>query len=87
MALTTMRGEGSLVGMKKKLANLPLNALLQTAQLAGQNAAANAVAAGRRVAGWKNGCLVEYGQDAIPLPLPLSERKIASGGRICRACR
>ena len=69
MALTTMRGESSVVGMKKKLANLPLNALLQTAQLAGHNAAANAVAAGRRVAGWKDGRLVEYGQVAEPLPV------------------
>lgn len=73
-------GESSLVGMKKNLTNLPLNELLQTAQLAGQSAAANAVAVGRRVAGWKDGCLVEYGKDAIPLPLPLSERKTASGG-------
>ena len=38
-------------------------------QLAGQNAAANAVAAGRRVAGWKDGRLVEYGQGAEPLPV------------------
>lgn len=52
----------------KKLAKLPLNTLLQTARRAGQNAAANAVAAGRRVAGWKDGHLVEYGQDAAPLP-------------------
>lgn len=80
MALTITRGEGSLVGMKKKLTNLPLNTLLQTAQLAGQNAAANAVAAGRLVAGWKDGCLVEYGQDATPLPFPLTERKTANGG-------
>lgn len=51
------------------ISNLPLNALLRTAQLAGQNAAANAVAAGRRVAGWKDGRLVEYGQGAEPLPV------------------
>lgn len=35
--------------MKKKLTNLPLDTLLQTARRAGQNAAANAVAAGRLV--------------------------------------
>ncbi len=44
-----MRGEGSLVDVKKKLTNLPLDTLLQTARRAGQNAAANAVAAGRHV--------------------------------------
>ena len=61
-----MRSKGSLVSVKKKLTNLPLNALLQTARLAGQSAAANATAAGRQVAGWKDGRLVEYGHDVFP---------------------
>lgn len=64
-SLTTMRSKGSLVRVKKKLTNLPLNALLQTARLAGQTAAANATAAGRQVAGWKDGRLVEYGNDVF----------------------
>lgn len=51
--------------MKKKLANLPLDALLETARSAGQNAAIKAVSAGRRVAGWKDGRLVEYGQENV----------------------
>lgn len=54
----------------KKLSNLPLSDLLQVAQAAGQQAAAKAVLAGRRIAGWKDGRLVEYSQDALPLEQP-----------------
>lgn len=64
-SLTTMRSKGNLVSVNKKLTNLPLNALLQIARLAGQRAAANATAAGREVAGWKDGRLVEYGHDVL----------------------
>ncbi len=80
MELTIDRGKGSLVSMKKQLANLPLDVLLQTARRAGQDAAAKAVAAGHRVAGWKDGSLVEYGPGATPLPSLMSERKRANGG-------
>lgn len=53
--------------MKRHVANLPLNIMLRAAQKAGQAAAANAVCAGRVVAGWKDGKLVEYGPGALPL--------------------
>ncbi len=74
-ALTSARGEGSFVGMKSQLIDMPLDVLLQTAQRAGQKAAAKTVAAGRCVAGWKDGKLVEYGPGAMPLPPAKTEQE------------
>jgi len=59
--------EGRVKGVKKHVSTLPLETILRVAKDAGQSAAANAVAAGRRVAGLKNGKVVEYGPGALPL--------------------
>lgn len=53
--------------MERHVADLPLETILGIAKKAGQKAAANAVSAGRVVAGWKDGKLVEYGPGALPL--------------------
>ena len=65
--LTRSLGALSVKSMKKQVANLPLDAVLRAGKLAGQDAARNAVSAGRVVAGWKDGRLVEYGPGALPL--------------------
>jgi hypothetical protein len=49
--------------MKKHVADLPIDAVTRAFQTATRDAAANAVAAGRLVAGWENGRLTEYGLD------------------------
>lgn len=67
MVLTRINTASRMVGMKKQVSNLPIETILKAAQRAGQNAALRAVSAGRRVAGWKDGKLVEYGTGALPL--------------------
>lgn len=73
--LTHYQNEATLGGMKKQLSNLSLDVVLRTARQAGQKAAINAVAEGRVVTGWKDGCLVEYGPGALPLSPKLSEEE------------
>jgi len=46
--------------MKMHLSRLPLATLLSLAKMAGQRAAIDAMKAGRPVAGWKDGRLIEY---------------------------
>ena len=53
--------------MRKHVADLPLNIILRAARSVTRKAAVDAVDAGRVVAGWKNGKLVEYGPGARPL--------------------
>lgn len=53
--------------MRKHVADLPLNIILRAAQSVTRKAAVDAVDAGRVVAGWKNGKLVEFGPGALPL--------------------
>lgn len=53
--------------MKKHVADLPLELIVYAAKSATQRAAVDAVMAGRLVAGWKDGKLVEYGPGARPL--------------------
>ena len=65
--MTRSLGALSVQKVKKKISNLPLDAVLLAAKLAGQDAVRNAVNAGRVVVGWKDGRLVEYGPGALPL--------------------
>ena len=65
--LTRSMEATSVRSMKKQVSNLPLDAVLRAAKLAGQDASRNAVNAGRVVAGWKDGQIVEYGLGALPL--------------------
>lgn len=66
--LTSFRPRPSLDVMKKHVSTLSIDAIALIAQKATSTAAVNAVAAGRRVTGWENGSLVEYGPGARPLP-------------------
>ena len=52
--------------MKKQISDVSLEAVLCAAKLAGQDAAQNAVNAGRVVAGWVDGRLVEYSPGDLP---------------------
>lgn len=79
--LTQIKLGGRVKCMKKHVSTLPLETLLQAAKDAGQTAATNAVGAGRRVAGWKDGKVVEYGHGA----LPLSPKSREQGKRNVRA--
>ncbi len=65
--LTRSSGALSVQKVKRQISNLPLDAVLRAAKFAGQDAVRNAVNAGRVVAGWKDGRLVEYGPGALPL--------------------
>lgn len=58
--------------MKAKpcIADLPLEAIIHIARDATQRAARDAVAAGRTVAGWKDGHLELFGPGARPLSSP-----------------
>lgn len=67
--LTHVRQGSSLQYMPKKhISKQPLAAILGVAGKATRKAAGGAVGAGRTVAGWKNGQVVEYGPSALPLP-------------------
>ncbi len=77
--LTQFCGESRVRGMKKHVANLPLDAIIGSAKRATQKAARDAVAAGRTVAGWKDGQVVEYGPGALPLSPIVSEE---GGGNV-----
>lgn len=52
---------------RKHVVDLPPEKIFRVVQEVTRKAAANAVAAGRVVAGWKDGKLVEYGPGARPL--------------------
>lgn len=52
---------------RKHVVDLPPEKIFRVVQDVTRKAAANAVAAGRVVAGWKDGKLVEYGPGACPL--------------------
>jgi len=52
---------------RKHVVDLPPQKIVRVVQDVTRKAAANAVAAGRVVAGWKDGTLVEYGPGARPL--------------------
>lgn len=78
--LTLIKPVGRVKNMKKHASILPLETLLQAAKDAGRTAAASAVAAGRHVAGWKDGKVVEYGHGALPLS-PKSREKVKRNAR------
>ena len=63
--------------MRKHVADLPLEIVLRAAQSVTRKAAADAVNAGRVVAGWKNGKLVEYGTGALPLVQTIRNENIS----------
>ena len=77
--LTRSIGAPSVMSMKKHVSNLPLDAVLRVAKFAGQDAARNAVNAGRVVAGWKAGRLVECGSGALPL---LQNRRVEGASNV-----
>jgi hypothetical protein len=52
---------------RKHVVDLPPEKIFTVVQEVTRKAAANAVAAGRVVAGWEDGTLVEYGPGARPL--------------------
>ena len=54
--------------MKTHISTLSVSALAAIAHQATHQAAQKAVAAGRTIACWENGRLVEYGRGALPLP-------------------
>lgn len=68
--------------MKCPVYALPLATLLRVARQATMDAAADAVAAGRAVAGWKDGRVIEYGRGALPRlwPIMLTARLCVGGG-------
>lgn len=53
--------------MKKHVSELPVKTILRVAKQATQQAAIDAVAAGRNVYGWEDGKIVKYGPGAKPL--------------------
>lgn len=55
---------------RPRLADLPLEAIIRIAHDAAQKAARDAVAAGRSVAGWKDGHIELFGPGARSLPSP-----------------
>lgn len=65
--LTATNSAPRIIVVRKHVADLPLELVLRAAQTATQKAVLDAVDAGRVVAGWKNGKLVEYGTGALPL--------------------
>lgn len=75
MGLTHIETRIRIDRMKKHASTLPVETILRIAQEAGQSAAADAVTAGRSVAGWKDGKLVKYGPGALPLSLKQREEK------------
>lgn len=76
--LTCASGKPRLSAMKKHVVDLPLKTVIGAAQKATRQAAVDAVAAGRKVAGWRNGSVVEYGPDALPLAPTKREEEDAS---------
>jgi hypothetical protein len=69
--LTTAISAPRIKGVKRHVADLPLELILRAAQSATQGAAIDAVNAGRIVTGWKDGALVHYGVGARPLVLKM----------------
>lgn len=61
--------------MKKHVSDLPVEIILRAAQKATQQAAIDAVAAGRNVWGWEGGKIVKYGPGAQPLSKKNGELK------------
>ncbi len=59
--------------MKKHLSEFPVETILCAAKKATQQAAINAVKAGRNVYGWDEGKLVKYGPGALPLSQEIRE--------------
>lgn len=78
--LTGIESPSRIGGVKKHIANLPIDAVTRAFQTATQQAAVNAVAAGRVVVGWENGRLTEYGPGAHPL-LPIKHDEGRTHGR------
>lgn len=61
--------------MKKHLSELPVETILCAAKKATQQAAINAVKAGRNVYGWDECRLVKYGPGALPLSQEMCEEE------------
>ena len=66
--LTSFQPTSNLGYMKKHISTLSVRAIARIAHEATHKAALDAVAAGRTIACWENGRLVEYGPGALPLP-------------------